>query len=150
MRSSRTSLCLHSVNSVAVSAIYCQSSSSGSQSQQQVLLAGLGAVVELLLELVFSLQSCKASICSDAGPNLMCSALLLCVAMRPVRCPPGFNSLCRVPPAANPEVMCLPQFRASAWFCFVLFSYCCFDVARQLQLRSEICHLHSSLFGSRR
>lgn len=135
------------MNSDAVCAVYCQSSRSGSSSPQQVLFAAFGSVVELHPEFLFSLQSCKASVCSDAGPNLTCSALLLSVAVRPVRCPPGFNSWCSVPPAANPEVMRLPQSCASAWFCFFFFIAA---LTLLLSCISEICHLHSSLFRSRR
>lgn len=64
----------------------------------------------------------------------MCSALLLSVAVRPVRCPPGFNSLCSVPPAENPEVMCLPPFDASAWFCFFFYLplWCCSSAAAEI------------------
>lgn len=79
---------------------------------------------------------------ADAGPNLMCSALLLSVAVLPVRRPPGFDSLCSVPTAANPEVMCLPVM----CFSLVLLFDCRFDVAPELQPRSERCHLHASLF----
>ena len=132
--SSRTFL--YSVNSVAVCAIYCQSSKSRSSSQQQVLFAAFGPVLQL--EFLFGLQSRTASICwCWSESDVLCFIVVCCRA--PGETSAWFRQLVQCSNCCKPRGNVLASYVLQLGSAFRLSLWCCSWAAAKIWTVSSSC-----------